>query len=356
MIQNKFNGKKVFVTGHTGFKGSWMIKCLSMFGADIKAYSLPPKNQKDNYNLIQASSICESEIGDIRDYDKLRKSICEFKPDFIFHLAAQSLVYKSYQDPLETYETNVMGTANLLLSLKSLNAPCVVSVITTDKVYKNKEWIYPYREIDQLGGYDPYSSSKACTEILVDSFRNSFFSRATYKQHGIQISTARAGNVIGGGDWAENRIVPDIVRSILSNKVLELRSPKAVRPWQHVLEPLNGYFTLAEKMYHNPLKYDGEWNFGPDNKSFTTVEDLTRIAIDALGKGSYKDISDKEKLHETSFLLLENFKSKRYLNWKPQMSDKKAIEWTVEWYKQFLEDRSQCINITENQIKSYFKF
>jgi len=254
-LHKKYSGKKVFVTGHTGFKGSWLIKILYQYGSNIKGYALEPKTTNDIYHIINGDNICESVISDIREKEKLRKELLDFQPDFIFHLAAQPLVSLSFQNPVETIETNVNGTVNLLDAIRDLDNKCSIVIITTDKVYENQNWYHPYRENDRLGGYDPYSASKAAIEILIRSYRNSFFNINEINKHKKAIAVARAGNVIGGGDWSENRIIPDIIRAFQNNEPVKLRNPNFIRPWQHVLDALNGYLMLGSLLYDDPLKY-----------------------------------------------------------------------------------------------------
>ncbi|MCE2962249.1 MAG: CDP-glucose 4,6-dehydratase [Chitinophagales bacterium] len=328
-----FKGKKVFLTGHTGFKGSWMLQWLHSLGAIVKGYALVPENIQDLYPTINGDTLCESVIADIRDLNKLKSEIISFEPDFIFHLAAQPLVRYSYQFPVETFEVNVMGTANVLEAMRYLQKPVIGVMITTDKVYENKEWHYPYREVDRLGGYDPYSASKASAELVISSYRNSFFNASNFAEHKKSIASARAGNVIGGGDWAKDRIVPDIVRALSNGNDIEVRNPNAVRPWQHVLEPIGGYLQLAMRMAQNREKYNESWNFGPNADDTYVVEDLVKISIDIWGKGSYKKPELKDELHEAGLLKLDIQKSIQELKWKPKLNSIEAIKWTLDYYK-----------------------
>lgn len=332
-LESVYAGKKVFLTGHTGFKGSWLLCWLHQLGADVKGYSLAPENKEDLYNLISGDNLCQSVIADIRDKDKLKKEILDFQPDFIFHLAAQPLVRLSYEIPSDTFEINAIGTAYLLDAVRELAKPCSVVLITTDKVYDNKEWHYPYRENDRLGGYDPYSASKAATEIVISSYRNSFFNTKNYEQHQKAIASARAGNVIGGGDWAKDRIIPDIVRAIRNNQPIEVRNPNAVRPWQHVLEPLSGYLLLACKLQEDPIRYADAWNFGPYMEDNLTVKELVEHAIETFGTGSYYTPQYQNALHEAKLLKLDINKAVNELGWKPVFSAKEAIQLTMDWYK-----------------------
>lgn len=333
-----YKDKRVFLTGHTGFKGTWMLFWLNKIGATVKGYALEPKSNDDLFNKVNGSLICDSVIGDIRNKLKLENEILKFKPDIIFHFAAQPLVRLSYEIPSETFEVNAIGTANLLEGVKKLDNPCTIIIITTDKVYENREWLYPYRESDALGGYDPYSASKACTELVVNSFRNSFFNLNNINNHGKSIATARAGNVIGGGDWSENRIVPDIVKAIINDQVIQIRNPNSIRPWQHVLEPIAGYLRLGQSLESDALRYSSSWNFGPNNGDEIKVEELVKIAIQEWGNGSYQIIEDAKSLHEAKNLRLDISKSIDGLNWSPKWSSKKAIEKTINFYKESLRN------------------
>lgn len=347
-LNNFYKGKKVFVTGHTGFKGSWLIQWLHLLGAEIKGYALAPENTMDLFQVIDGNKLCDSIIDDIRNFEHVKKEIELFQPDIIFHLAAQPLVRLSYDKPLETFEVNIMGTAHILEAAKTLKNKCQIVIVTTDKVYDNKEWHYPYRETDRLGGYDPYSASKAGAELVVSSYRNSFFNIEKYSQHHISIASARAGNVIGGGDWAKDRIVPDIVRALKEDQEIVVRNPHSIRPWQHVLEPLSGYLYLAEALYKNPLKFSESWNFGPQIEDTYTVEDLVKISIDIYGKGSFKTPENTISPHEAGLLKLDINKSINELNWIPKLKSKQAIEWTIEFYKN--KDKR---NLIVDQILKY---
>lgn len=328
-----YKNKRVFITGHTGFKGTWLSIWLDQLGANLMGYALEPENSHDLYNLVSNEIKIQSVIADIRDKQKLENEILDFQPDIIFHLAAQPLVKKSYENPIETFEVNTIGTANVLEAVRKLEKQCSLVLITTDKVYENKEWVYPYRETDRLGGYDPYSASKATAEIVISSFRDSFFNLEKYQQHKKALASARAGNVIGGGDWAANRIIPDIVKALQSNQAIEIRNPQSVRPWQHVLEPLFGYLLLGAKLYDNPMKYSGAWNFGPLPDSTFTVEDLVNKSIEIWGNGSYKITKQENQVHEANLLKLDISKSVDQLGWKPCLSAQETIEWTIGWYK-----------------------
>ncbi len=328
-----FKNKKVFLTGHTGFKGAWLLQILHYLGADVKGYSLAPENDNDLYNQINGDKLCyASVIGDIRDEHLLKGELIRFQPDFVFHLAAQSLVRKSYEYPVDTFGVNVMGTINVLEAMRSLDKPCVGVMITTDKVYENNEQGIAFKEEDKLGGYDPYSASKAATEIAISSYRNSFFHPEKYSTHQKSIAAMRAGNVIGGGDYAADRIIPDIVRSIEREIPVVLRNPKAVRPWQHVIEPLFAYLQLAARMTTEPIKFATAYNIGPEKADVLDVETVTKTFINSFGKGSYEIQQTNTQLHEAHLLTLDNHKIKAELGWQPKYNAQQAIALTADWY------------------------
>lgn len=350
-----FKNKKVFITGHTGFKGSWLLGLLHHLGADVKGYALKPENLNDLYNLIDGDNLCESVIADIRDLPKLTEEIITYQPDFIFHLAAQPLVRLSYDIPLDTLSVNIMGTANVLEALKQLQKKCVVVMITTDKVYKNIENNHYYVETDNLGGYDPYSSSKACAELVIDSYINSFFHIRNFEKHQKSISVGRAGNVIGGGYWAKDRIIPDIIRALISEKKVIVRNPNSIRPWQHVLEPLLGYLTLAKNQFLNPKKFGRPYNFGPLKQDLLTVKDLVNISIENWGKGEYIEHYLENAPHEANLLQLDITKAMSELKWFPKLNSAAAIKWTIEWYSQFQTNPQIIKEYTISQIIKYLK-
>lgn len=353
LLENTYKGKKVFITGHTGFKGAWILKILSLLGAEIKGYALNPKSKDDLFHLIDGEKLCNSVIADLRDKKRLESEIVDFQPDFIFHLAAQPLVRLSYEIPAETFEVNVSGTANVLDGVKQLNKKCSVILITTDKVYHNNEWFYPYRENDRLGGYDPYSASKACAELLIDSYRNCFFNTQDYDKHLKGIAVARAGNVIGGGDWAKDRLIPDIVRSLEEKKPIEIRNPNAVRPWQHVLEPIIGYLTLGIHLEKQPLIFSQAYNFGPRSEDTLSVEEMVIEAIKSWGSGEYIVNQDINQPHEAGLLKLDISKVKSHLNWIPKMNANETIKFTLDWYSIFNSDKNSIDDFTLKQIKIF---
>jgi CDP-glucose 4,6-dehydratase len=337
LFDNFYKGKKVLVTGHTGFKGSWLSIWLHELGAELIGIAKDPLTERDNYVLSNLKDKIIDLRGDIRDGKLIKEIFKIYQPDIVFHLAAQPLVRLSYDIPVETYETNVMGTINILEAIRSTNSVKIGVMITTDKCYENKEQIWGYRENEPMGGYDPYSSSKGAAEIAISSWRNSFFNPKDYTKHGKSIASARAGNVIGGGDWATDRIIPDCIKALEANNPIEIRSPKAIRPWQHVLEPLSGYLLLAQKMWNNPTKYAEGWNFGPRSESIETVWTIASKVIDNYQNGEIKDISSPDALHEAGLLMLDISKVKFQLGWEPRMNIDQCVELTVDWYKQYKE-------------------
>jgi len=303
-LRSIYSGKRVFLTGHTGFKGAWMLQTLHWLGANVKGYALAPENRNDLYNQIEGDKLCYSSIiGDICDKQKLQSELVRFEPDFVFHFAAQALVRRGYEMPSYTFLVNAQGTAYVLDAIRSLAPAAIGVMITTDKVYDNPERGIPFKEDDKLGGYDPYSASKAAAEIVIDSYRRSFFNPSDYSNHEKAIAAARAGNVIGGGDFSENRIVPDIVRSISFGETVGLRNPNSVRPWQHVLEPLSAYLLLGAKMHEAPAPYSTAYNFGPNPEDMMTVEDLTKTFFEFYGAGSHTNFSEEGAPHEAKLLL-----------------------------------------------------
>ena len=348
-LRSYYSGKKVFITGHTGFKGSWLQAWLHLLGAETKGYALAPEYEGNLYEQFATRSGDQSILADIRDRETLDAEILSFEPDYIFHLAAQPLVRRSYQVPSETFEVNVIGTANVLETAAKLQKKCIIVVVTTDKVYENKELDILYTEDDALGGYDPYSASKACTEIVVNAFRSSFFNIEKYPIHQKAVATARAGNVIGGGDMSDDRLVPDIIRALKKGETIQVRNPGSVRPWQHVMEPLSGYLLLAGLLNEDP-GLSGGYNFGPLKDDHLKVKELVELAIKAWGGGKWEDTSDKTQPHEAGLLKLDITKAKTILKWEPKLSSAEAIKQTVLWYKKPMEE---VADFTLEQIKAY---
>lgn len=349
MFNNCYQHKRVFITGHTGFKGAWLFFWLTQLGAQVKGYALPPEYEGGIFDHLSQDTIL-SEFGDIRNVDKLSESISAFQPDFIFHLAAQPLVRLSYDQPVATFETNVIGTVNVLEAMRKLAGKCTAVVVTTDKVYKNLEDGTLYKESDKLGGHDPYSASKACTELVTDSYRNSFFSAAPNDTNRKSVATARAGNVIGGGDWSKDRLIPDIIRSLEARKTIDIRNPDAVRPWQHVLEPLSGYLLLGQLLHESPHKYGDAYNFGPNTSHHRSVAEMASLMIKQWGSGEWTSTPDTSNKHEANLLHLDVSKSRDELGWVPKLSDEEAISWTVEWYK---ANKTQKLEVCRKQINQY---
>jgi CDP-glucose 4,6-dehydratase len=351
-LKNHYQGKKVFVTGHTGFKGSWLVQILSILGASIKGYALAPDQKINLFDEMSGADLCESVIHDIRDKEALKKAILDFQPDYVFHLAAQPLVRLSYEIPVDTFEVNVIGTANVLDSLRFLEKKCSVVLITTDKVYHNQETEYAYKENDRLGGYDPYSSSKACCELVIDSYRNSFFNTHNLSEHGKSVAVARAGNVIGGGDWSLDRLIPDIAKALYHDQEIIIRNPQAVRPWQHVIEPLFGYLELGAKLREKPAAYSQAYNFGPHEADALTVEEMVQKSLEIWGKGQYKSVIHSMNPHEAGLLKLDIQKALKELAWKPAFNAEMAIQRTIDWYKKYYEGVN-AVDLIKSDIEFY---
>jgi len=348
-----YKRKKIFVTGHTGFKGAWLSFWLTSLGAEVIGYSLQPSTTPNMFNVLNLEKDLTSIIGDIRNKESLEKVLNKYKPDYIFHLAAQPLVRKSYHEPHLTFETNVMGTVNLLEAARKSNFEGSIINITSDKCYKNTENICNFKENDPMGGYDPYSSSKGASELVTSAYRNSFFNPENYNiSHKVALASARAGNVIGGGDWSEDRLIPDFVRALSKNEEIIIRNPHAIRPWQHVMECISGYLWLGAKLSENAQKYSESWNFGPDEDTAITVEEIVLKSIKLWGKGNYKIVLEKN-LKEAVSLKLDISKAKEKLNWQPIYNINQSLEKTIDWYKNFYEFKSDMYEYTKNQIEEY---
>jgi len=346
-----YKGKTVLVTGHTGFKGSWLVYWLEKMGANVIGYSLEAPTTPNHIDLLSMN--ITSIIGDIRDLEKLNKTFSKYKPDIVFHLAAQPLVRLSYENPIETYETNVMGTLKVLEACKNVNVKAIVN-ITSDKAYENKEWIWGYRENDPMGGYDPYSSSKGCADLLVNSYRNSYFNVNDYKKtHNTLIASCRAGNVIGGGDWAEDRLITDIMLSVSQGKKVSIRNPYATRPWQHVLEPLSAYLNIGQKLLEEKVEFSEAWNFGPSDEGSITVEEVVKNVKKHWNKIDYEINRDPNQLHEANLLKLDCSKAHILLKWKDVWNSDITFEKTVHWYKSYYEENKSIL--TKDNLESYIK-
>jgi CDP-glucose 4,6-dehydratase len=349
LIQDFWKNKRVFLTGHTGFKGTWMTLLLESFGAKVTGFSLEPNTDPSFFNIIKNNLQINSVIGDIRDFTFLEKTIKNCKPEIIIHMAAQPLVRRSYDDPIETYSTNVMGLVNLFVISKKIKCLKAIINITSDKCYENNEWVWGYRESDRVGGHDPYSNSKACSEIVTNSFRKSFFNDLN-----IGLATARAGNVIGGGDWSKDRLVPDYIRAWQANKTLVIRNPNAIRPWQHVLEPLTGYLILCQELYKDFIKYNGAWNFGPNDLDMLPVKSLINIIQENLPNKAKVEFSKAKMAHEAKLLRLDSSKSKNFLRWKDRWSVNEALKNTLDWYRAYYSSQPMH-SFSMDQINNYFK-
>lgn len=344
--------KKVFITGHTGFKGSWLSLWLQHLGAEVVGYALKPPTNPNLFELACVAKGMKSIIGDILSLEDLYTSIKEHRPEIILHLAAQTVVRTSFENPVETYSTNVLGTVNLLEAVRKSKKKCAVVIVTSDKCYKNNEWIWGYRENDQLGGHDPYSNSKACAELVTAAYRDSFFKNGELKSKNIGIATVRAGNVIGGGDWTKDQLIPDLIRAFMENKPCSIRNPAAIRPWQFVLEPLRGYLMLAENLLNEPDKYSSSWNFGPSEAGAKTVSWIADNISNLWGNKASSKKDERKNPKEDKYLKLDSSKARGMLDWHPVLSIDEAIKWVVDWYKAFKEKKN-VIDITKTQIKEY---
>jgi CDP-glucose 4,6-dehydratase len=353
-LVSSWKGRRVFLSGHTGFKGGWLAIWLADKGAKIRGYSLDPATEPNLFADARVSDVLDDDRGDIQDYPKLEASLVDFEPEVVFHLAAQPLLRRSYADPLGTYGINVMGTANLLEAVRKSPSVRAVVCVTTDKCYQNREWVWPYRETDPLGGHDPYSSSKAAAEIVVAAFRDSYFPLNRLSDHRVAIATARAGNVIGGGDWSEDRLVPDLIRGFESGKPVLIRRPNAVRPWQHVLEPLQGYITLAEHLLAGEVGAASAFNFGPSEDDAWPVERVANRLVSLWGAGASWVRDNAPSIHEAHYLKLDSSKARAELGWRPRLNLDAALDWTVRWYRSRNSGADMAAE-TRSQIAQYEK-
>ena len=347
-----WQGKKVFITGHTGFKGSWLCLWLHTLGAEITGYALKPPTEPSLFELCSVDTLVASFIGDVRDYGELYRTMQQGQPDIVIHMAAQPLVRDSYKNPVATYAINVMGTIHLLEAVRHIDSIKAVVNVTTDKCYENKEWVWGYRENEPMGGYDPYSNSKGCSELVTAAYRDSFFNIAEYERHSVAIATARAGNVIGGGDWAADRLIPDCIHAIKAGTSINIRNPHAIRPWQHVLEPLSGYLLLAEKLYKDGSDYASGWNFGPDDSDAKPVEWIVQKLCALWGGMADYKVDGGERPHEANYLKLDCSKAKFHLGWQPRWNLTYALEKIVEWEQKY-QAQQDMKEVCLQQINEY---
>ncbi len=350
--KNFWSGRRVFLTGHTGFKGGWLSLWLASMGAVTRGYSLDPATNKNFFNICGVKDVLDDIRGDIRDYSKLKESLSDFAPEIVFHLAAQPLVRLSYEDPLGTFQTNVIGTANVLQAIRDVPSVRAVVSVTTDKCYENKEWLWGYRETDPLGGYDPYSSSKACAEIVSAAFRQSYFQSSGSAGLHCGIATARAGNVIGGGDWSMDRLVPDMVRAFVAGEPVSIRRPNAIRPWQHVMEPIAGYLTIAQRLFTGDARFATAYNFGPSDDDARPVSWIVERLVQSWQGGASWRLDPDPGVHEAGYLKLDSSRARAELGWKPRMTLDVALNRVVSWYKAELEGEDMH-RFTLEQIRQY---
>lgn len=352
MNRTFWRGKKVFLTGHTGFKGGWLALWLQQLGAEVSGYALQPPTTPNLFELARIAEGMTSLTGDVRDLEGVRIALSIHRPEIVIHLAAQSLVRYSYGNPLETYAVNVMGTANLLDAVRNCDSVRVVLCVTSDKCYENREWPWGYRENEAMGGHDPYSSSKGCAELVVSAYRRSYFPVERHDRHGVAIASVRAGNVIGGGDWAQDRLVPDTLQAFMEKRPVVLRNPGAVRPWQHVLEPLGGYLCLVERLWESGPELAEGWNFGPRDEDARPVGWLVEKLAGYWGEGAFWQVVEGEHPHEANYLKLDCSKARWRLQWEPRMSLDQALAWTVAWYRGF-QAGVDVRALTRQQVKDY---
>ncbi len=347
-----WQGKKVLITGHTGFKGSWLSLWLKRMGTHVTGYSLPPPTTPSLFEIAHVEDGIKSIIDDVRDPEKLRSCIVENKPEIIIHMAAQTLVRYSYHHPVETYFTNVMGTVNLLEAVRQCGEVRVVIIVTSDKCYENKGWLWGYRENDPMGGRDPYSSSKGCAELVTSAYRNAFFSEKDFVRHGVAVASVRAGNVIGGGDWAKDRLIPDIMNAFMENRPVLIRYPHAVRPWQHVLEPLSGYLCLAEKLWEDGARFARAWNSGPHVEDTRPVSWIVDHLISLWGDGACRELDTSTTLPEDNYIKLDCSQARNLLGWSPKLDLPTTLLWIVEWYRSY-QHKKDMYAITADEISRF---
>lgn len=353
-FENFYKGKQVLITGHTGFKGSWLSIWLLELGANVIGYALGPPTTPSLFEILSLEKKLTSIIGDIRDLKKLVAVFKEYEPEIVFHLAAQPLVRRSYREPIETYETNVMGTVHLFEACRRVPSTRVLVNVTSDKCYGNREWSSGYKETDPMGGSDPYSSSKACAELITDAYSKSFFNPEDPERDGMCLASARSGNVVGGGDWSEDRLIPDCIKAFVKNSPVLIRYPDFMRPWQHVLEPLSGYLLLAQRLYQDGPAFAGAWNFGPNDCDVKPVRWLVEVAREIWGNNATWQIDKRDHPNEVSCIKLDHTKAKSKLNWSPKWDLRLALEKTIEWYKAYY-NHEEMLSLTIKQIESYEK-
>ena len=352
VFEQPYRNRTVLITGHTGFKGAWLSLWLHHLGSDVIGYALKPPTHPSLFELCNLNSKITSIEGDVRDFDHLKRIIQKYKPEIIFHLAAQAIVRRSYEDPLETYSSNIMGTVNLFEAVRQVGGVKVVINVTSDKCYENREWVWGYRENDPMGGQDPYSSSKGCTELITTAYSKSYFPPEHYEKHGVSLASVRSGNVIGGGDWAEDRLLPDCMKALFDHKPIAIRYPDAVRPWQHVLDPLFGYLLLGQLLYQNGAPFAGAWNFGPEDSSAKPVKWLVERIVEIWGEKACWKMDETDHPSEAHTLKLDCSKAKLRLGWYPQWDLETALRFTVDWYKAYGQ-HEDILPITLRQIEQY---
>ncbi len=352
MFNGFYSGKRILITGNTGFKGSWLSIWLTKLGADVIGFALPPPTDPSLFKICNLEAKTTYVAGDVTKFEELSGVLKKFQPEIVFHLAAQSLVRYAYKEPLETYRTNVMGTANLLEACRQLSSVRAIVNVTSDKCYENREWVWGYRENDPMGGYDPYSSSKGCAELVTTAYTKSFFNPEDYENHGVAVASVRAGNVIGGGDWATDRLIPDCIKALQKNNPVIIRHPEAIRPWQHVLEPLYGYLLLTIKLHQGSLKFSGGWNFGQSDFDVKPVNWIVERIIGLWGEKASWKVDTEKQPHEANYLKLDCSKAKSKLGWSPQWNLDQALEKTISWYQAQL-NRQNMYQITLDQIQAY---